>query len=484
MLIKDESCIADKTIMKYQQNGIIELLGSGWCGIMVLSPKSSVYIESRHDVKGIGDDYAIKFVQSHIADLSKQDFDYKTFYYDGANFVIFPIRKTDKNYLVFFLHCRLDGPFLEKDLQWYKLYASVAYQRLLLDNELVQEKNYIKNVLGSTESAIAVFDTEYRVLSSNSSADELFSSGLEQSKNVLGNDNKIVLMQAINEVVATNTKKQLYNMIVTDYGSSRILNITLSPLLTSKDKVCGVVVVASDNTQKQVNDYMFEQRKYFNQIGEISLGLSCDIRVPLMNIQGCASLLKHSNNLEASDIDLLDCIVNEISNIDDILQQMLSFENLTKCNTYKMVSINEILENCICIVNRQKVLRKIDIYCELAEELPLVRASNVDIHQVFLNIMINALQAIKEQGVIKVISQFDYEHKIINVYISDNGVGISEGNKSKLFYPYFTTKPNGTGMGLFLAKQVIKQYGGEISIKSHQSVGTTCHISLPCNYLV
>lgn len=112
--------------------------------------------------------------------------------------------------------------------------------------------------------------------------------------------------------------------------------------------------------------------------------------------------------------------------------------------------------------------------------MPHIQAKNSDMQQIFINIMLNALQAIEDHGHIDISSFYDLEQKRIHVVISDDGCGISEGDMGKIFTPYYSTKPNGTGLGLFVAKRIVEQYNGTIRMESIKWQATVCTVTLPC----
>lgn len=141
MLIKnDESCNSEKTILRYQENGIADLLASDWYGIMLLSPGGRVYLDNYNDIHGIGNDVPLEFVRNCVEWDSLIHNKSMTYTYKEWNFLIYSIRQTDKGNCVFFLHCRKDKPFDARDVKWYELYSAVGQQRVLLENELIQEK--------------------------------------------------------------------------------------------------------------------------------------------------------------------------------------------------------------------------------------------------------------------------------------------------------------------------------------------------------
>lgn len=479
MMFPDESCIAENTLERYYNAHIHEMLGSDWFGIMSLSKRGRVRIDTGYDVSGIGDEYALKFVNGHATELQKQDYDYKLFEHEEIYYLVVPIRVNEHGYIIFFLYLRLDSPFSQKDIDWYMLYSKTAYERLRLNNALIQNVNFINQVLESTESMVTVFDTDYNIITSNAKYNLMLADSEKGEKfSNVDTATKRKIMRCIDDVVATCSRQVLNNIVNTYKGSKHILNLTFSPLCNSKGVVSGVVVVGSDLTQKQMSDYEFEQVKHYSLLGEIALGLAHDLKNPLMNIRNCTSLIKKqvSNNRQR---ELLEIIDGEVLNIDDIINQLLSFGNVGKQNKYALVDITETLWSCIQIVQRQKAQKSIKINFFPKGELPLLRAKPIHIQQIFLNILLNSLQAIKQDGQIDVVCSLDETKNNICVMFSDNGCGIAESNMENIFSPYFSTKNNGTGLGLFMSKRIIEQYNGSIRVESILNNGTNCTVSLP-----
>lgn len=481
MLFNDPSCVPENTIVSQIQNKIPEFLGSDWFGIIILSQNFKYKIDAKFDINQIGDELVLNFLSNNKANLYKQDFKYKLYEYETNHFAIIPIRSTE-NYVVFFIHCRTQasGPFDIKDLEWNAAYANAAYKTLLINNELIQEQDYIENVLDSTESVIVVFDLNYKIVSSNKIAKKIFNidkSGMTIVDINIEDVTKFIA--AIERVTSKGKKEQLRNMIVIKNEKRSLLNVIISPLRNSKKIISGCVLVGNDITKTQILEYQFDQLRHYVVLGEIALGLSHDVKNPLTNIKGCAAVLKKSKLIKQNELNHLNLIIHEVDRIDEIINQMMSFGNVAKSNDYILLDINDVIYNCIQIINRQKVYRSIDVLYDLDRSAPLVKAKNRDIQQIFLNILINSLQAIENQGVIEIKSCYNKEEETLSVTISDNGIGIEPGIIDKLFEPYFTTKNDGTGLGLFIAKQVLNKYGGIIKISSTKNTGTLCEIRLP-----
>jgi signal transduction histidine kinase len=479
MLFLDLSCDSDRTIERQYGHRVHEFLGSDWFGIISLSKRGSVRIETRYDVSGIGDERVLEFVEAYQKELQHQEYKYKTFERGNVHFMVFPVRENEHGYLIFFVHCRLAGPFEGKDIEWYQLYSDVAYNRVLLNNELIQEQNFLDQVMEGTESVIAVIDGSYDVLTANDAAANLLANNLKDVKfsNMSG---KRTMLGLIDEVLASETRRKVSNIVIVQGDRRYILDVVLSPLCNSKDVVSGVVMVGNDITEKRRMEFEAEQLKHYGLLSEISLGLARDVKTPLMNIRSCAGLLKKRGTFEGGGEEMLDLIVDEVKRISDIINQMQSYSNVGRQDGNSMTNVNEVLENCIQIVKRQMAWRKVAVNYRPGIDIPLIKAENKDLQQIFVNILLNALQAIEENGTIGIATRYDEEQGRVLVVVEDDGVGIDEVDKEQLFSPYYTTKAHGTGLGLFMIKGTVEKYRGTIQLESVENKGTTCSVALPC----
>ena len=233
--------------------------------------------------------------------------------------------------------------------------------------------------------------------------------------------------------------------------------------------------MATDTTEIRFLSTEVEQLRQYGLLGELATGLAHDIKNPLMSIRGSAKLLrKVDGGLSELQEDLVSIIVHETAKIDEVINQMMAYGDITHNLTPCFVNINNLLIKCARIIERQKFSKNIDVSLQLDENLPLLWAGELHLQQVFLNLLLNSLQAIPEKGniVIKTGAE-DSGHKIL-VMISDDGMGFPPELKEKIFQPYFTTKHNGSGMGLFIVKRTLSKYNADISIESNVGLGTNC----------
>lgn len=480
MLINDESCNSEKTILKYQENGIVDLMGSDWYGILLLSPSGKVYLDTYNDIHGIGNEIPLRFVQNCVKFDALMQHKTQTFEYEQAYFFVYYIRQTDKGNRVLFLHCKMDGPFDERDVRWYELYSNVGQQRVLLENELIQEKNYLSSILDSTEGCIAVVDPDYNVISCNDGARALFGDNLRTAPA----GEILILMKTVDKVLAQKEKivlpRTIFNRVDSEFGFC-IYKFVLTPLRSSKGKVACVVIVATDITQKFIDRRRVTQKQHFQAVGNMTFEMSKDMRTPLMNIQGCASLLASCVEESGEAQELLSFIQDEVNHICHINDHMLSFCNITDDNSYIQISINEILHNCISALYLEKNKKRLIVETDLADHLPLVHMKSIDLQQLFYNLLLSSLNSIREKGTVRVISRYVETANSVTVEIMGDGVN-RDFEERQMYLQINGGKTQGwIDIPFLLAKQIILDCGGKLETKQNDEGGSIQMVTLPCS---
>jgi two-component system sensor histidine kinase HydH len=212
-------------------------------------------------------------------------------------------------------------------------------------------------------------------------------------------------------------------------------------------------------------------------IGEMAAGMAHEIRNPLMAIRGFAQLQgEESTSQEQKEYN--DIIVREVDRMNQLIEQLLYFSRPTLARLTD-VNVNEVLKNTLILVDMRAKSSRTLFATELAGDLPLVRANEEQLEQVFLNLLINAIQAIPKEGLIRIVSRLHPELFQIRVSITDSGSGIAPENMDKLFDPFFTTKETGTGLGLSVAHHIMEIWGGSIEVKSVLDKGSTFTLIFP-----
>jgi signal transduction histidine kinase len=211
-------------------------------------------------------------------------------------------------------------------------------------------------------------------------------------------------------------------------------------------------------------------------IGELAAGAAHEIRNPLTSIRSSLQYLE-SRCREANETKLLGVALSETDRIDEILSALLSFSRPSEIRK-EPTDLVALLEESEALVAIQARAKGIEVRTSFPPEPVVVDADASQLKQVFLNVYLNALQAMEKGGRLTV-EAVPLEKGRSLVRIVDTGPGISEEALEKVFDPFFTTKKGGTGLGLSICYTIVKAHGGEIEVRSRLGAGTTVLVSLP-----
>jgi two-component system sensor histidine kinase HydH len=214
-------------------------------------------------------------------------------------------------------------------------------------------------------------------------------------------------------------------------------------------------------------------------IGEMASGLAHEIRNPLMAIKGFAEL-QNEDITPVERQEYTDIILREADRMDHLIEQLLCFARPTT-DLIAEVNINEVLKDTIVLaeIRTSGSGSEIEFEQHLEDSLPEVMANEEQLKQVFLNILINASQAMENHGIVKVFSAYITSADEVRVCISDTGPGIEPELVEKIFDPFFTTKEKGTGLGLSVANHLMTSWGGSIRVDSMPNQGSTFTLIFP-----
>jgi len=220
-------------------------------------------------------------------------------------------------------------------------------------------------------------------------------------------------------------------------------------------------------------------------VGELSSGIAHEIRNPLAGIKTTAQALGEEMEQDDPKREYLNRITKEIDRLNDLLKTFFSFAKPQKLKLM-VCNIKEIVNEIIPLLIKDIANKGINFTEEYAPDLPKVRVDFNQMHQVFLNLFLNAIQAMQKGGELKIKAESIASAPLVNpgkdyvqISISDTGKGIPGHDINKVFDPFFTTRPKGIGLGLSITYQIIKKHGGNIKVESKVDRGTTFIITLP-----
>lgn len=236
-------------------------------------------------------------------------------------------------------------------------------------------------------------------------------------------------------------------------------------------------ITAAYEKLKIAHDQLMQSEK-MAAIGQFVSGVAHEINNPLDGIQNCIrAVMNKPGNLSLSN-DYLPLALEGLFKIEIVVKRLLDYARPHSKEKIK-VDVNELISNSLELTKFRIKKKKIDLQLKLSEEPLYLYGEPHYLGQVFVNLIMNAYDAVHEEGKLSISTEQIDDNVVI--IIEDNGEGISEENLTKIFDPFFTTKQkdNGTGLGLYLSYNVIKEHNGEITVKSKLKKGTEFEISLP-----
>jgi two-component system NtrC family sensor kinase len=213
--------------------------------------------------------------------------------------------------------------------------------------------------------------------------------------------------------------------------------------------------------------------------GQLGAGIAHEVKNPLAGILGYAQLAIRKLDKENPLYRHLEIIERETKRCKAIIDNLMKFTRQEKM-VFETISINQVVEDAIAIVDHQLSMNKVKIERELSPDLPQMKGSGNQLQQVLINLMINAQQGMEQGGMVKVSTRQLDDHTI-EIRVSDTGPGIPLGIQASIFEPFFTTKPvgQGTGLGLSVSYGIINNHHGQIRVESETGKGATFIITLP-----
>ncbi|MEW5976342.1 MAG: ATP-binding protein [Acidobacteriota bacterium] len=223
----------------------------------------------------------------------------------------------------------------------------------------------------------------------------------------------------------------------------------------------------------------FEQLKRADRlsaIGHLSAGLAHEIRNPLAGIEGAVGILEQRELSEERRVEFLGIVKKECRRLNRLLTSLLDFARPRRPN-YQIVDVGQILASVASLAVHMAAESAIPLRTDFPSSLPPIECDPEQLKQVILNLAINAIQAMTDGG--EIILSARTKNSSILIQVKDQGCGISPEDVDKVFNPFFTTKENGTGLGLSMAHQIVSQHGGILSAERNPDKGMTFSVLLP-----
>jgi PAS domain S-box-containing protein len=343
-----------------------------------------------------------------------------------------------------------------------------------------QLKQYLNNILKSVTSGILVIDKQGMITIFNKEAEHITEFNSEEfiyeHIDKFWDKMKLSLGDIINKVL--NEGKIFKDIEVTmqsKSGKEIPISVSASQVLDNDKNAIGVVFLFRDLTKIKTIEEELKREDRIRTLGELSASIIHDIGNPLAGISNLIEILKNNNDRE-TEKEVLDVLDKEVMDLNNLVINFLEFSR-SSTKEKEPTNIKQLVSGIINLLKPEIIDKKINIVKKYEKNPLMVKIDRRAIKQAFINILKNSIQAVSENGKIDIEIKEEKENVLIS--IRDNGVGIEKEKIEKIFYPFYTTKKEGTGLGLFIAYQLIKENEGQINVKSELGIGTEFLIYLP-----
>jgi two-component system, NtrC family, sensor kinase len=388
------------------------------------------------------------------------------------------------------------GDFLSSDdvqlLETLAGYIGIAIQNAQLYASLEQKanqyerlKDFNENIVESISVGVLAVDLEDRIESWNAQMEVMYAMSRAQ---VLGERLSDVFPAAfMQEFYRVRQDPGIHNLykfrLHTPAGDTRIANIAIAPLVTRKFNVIGRLIIVDDFTERIELESQLSQAEKMSSIGLLAAGVAHEVNTPLAVISSYAQMLIKQVNGDEKLSSLLDKITRQTFRASEIVNNLLNFSR-TSGTEFSGVNLNKVISDTLALLEHQFKVSRIKVETDLDQDLPSIYGNTGKLQQVFLNLFLNAKDAMSGNGGTLRVQTSNGSG--VTVRVSDTGTGIAPEHIQKIYDPFFTTKVSpregqarGTGLGLSVTYGIIQEHAGKIRVESHPGQGTTFDLEFP-----
>ncbi len=389
----------------------------------------------------------------------------------------------------------IGGDFLSSEdvelLESLASYIGIALQNASLYARLEEKiaeferlKEFNENIVESINVGIFAIDLDDRIESWNAQMEAMYALSRAEA---LGQELRSVFPSQFAEALDRFHNEQgvhhLYKFpLTTRAGEQRTTNIAIAPLLSRDFVPVGRIVLVDDITERVTLETQLTQADKLSSIGLLAAGVAHEINTPLAVISSYAQMLSKQLRGDTRLGPVLDKITQQSFRAAEIANGLLNFSR-TSTTEFRDTNLNQVIRDTLSLLEHQFKTAQIFVELDLAEELPSINGNSGKLQQVFLNLLLNAKDAMPEGGRLRVATIVNGH---VEAMVSDSGTGIAPEHLKRIYDPFFTTKTTlrpgdrrGTGLGLSVSYGIIQEHAGKIHVESAVGAGTTFHLEFP-----
>jgi len=372
------------------------------------------------------------------------------------------------------------GGYLGIAIQNGRLYASL--QQKVAEYERLKDFN--ENIVESINVGVMALDMEDRIESWNAQMEVMYA--LPRWQALTQPLRSIFPSEFVEEFYRVRQNAGINNLykfrLSTPAGETRTVNVAIAPLVTRKFQVIGRLVIMDDITERVELEGQLSQADKLTSIGLLAAGVAHEVNTPLAVISSYTQMLAKQLQGDPQKSGLLEKITRQTFRASEIVNNLLNFSR-TSGTEFANVDINKVITDTLALLEHQFKVSKITVESDLTPNLSPIQGNPGRLQQVFLNLFLNAKDAMAGGGKLRVATA---NGEVISVRVSDTGSGIAPEHIQRIYDPFFTTKASpregqnrGTGLGLSVTYGIIQEHAGKIRVESDPGAGTTFALDFP-----
>ncbi len=372
------------------------------------------------------------------------------------------------------------GGYLGIAIQNGQLYASLQQKAA----EYERLKDFNENIVESINVGVMALDMEDRIESWNAQMEVMYAVPRWQT---LTQPLKAVFpAEFVEEFDRMRESAGIHNLykfrLKTPAGEVRTVNVAIAPLVTRKFQVIGRLIIMDDITERIELEAQLSQADKLSSIGLLAAGVAHEVNTPLAVISSYTQMLSKQLQGDPQKSGLLEKITRQTFRASEIVNNLLNFSR-TSGSEVGDVDVNKVIADTLALLEHQFKVAKVEVENALAPKLQPIQGNPGRLQQVFLNLFLNAKDAMPGGGKLRVATM---NGDSVSVSVSDTGSGIAPEHIQRIYDPFFTTKTSpregqarGTGLGLSVTYGIIQEHAGKIRVESHPGSGTTFTLDFP-----
>jgi two-component system, NtrC family, sensor histidine kinase HydH len=347
-------------------------------------------------------------------------------------------------------------------------------------SSLKRIKAFSDNVVENMPIGLIALDPGKKIASFNNAAELILAQGRapatgEPADSVLPHE----ITNLISEIESSETDIEREVHFRNTEGRRITLETSVSILKGEDGSFLGHIILFRDLTEISSLKKEIERSRRLASIGGLAAGVAHEIRNPLSSIKGFATYFSERYRNVPEDKETAEIMIQEVERLNRVVGQLLELARPVNIEK-KPMQIRTLIENSVKVIERDAGKKNIRVNVgAIPDDLPLIDLDSDRLNQVFLNLYLNALEAMPDGGELTVKAALEEDSRMLKISVTDTGRGIDKKNLAHVFDPYFTTKQSGTGLGLSIVHRIIESHNGEVTIESEPGKGARIAIFLP-----